>query len=222
MAAPSLSTPTISLSISVDPSSYSFADPTPPVLFITLLSHSSSPVTFFTFKTPLDPATGLNQNSFPITDLSASPPVLVLQDSVRLQRLPYSRAHGSGDDKYFLTLYPSTPMTVSAGFATGGGEGWRKPQPKHVVKKGRVVDEHGNPTSARRGTKGIGVDGLKSGKRYKVDADREKLGTVWWKWGERHNILVEPGNRNWNLSEVEKSQGVVIWQIGGGMEFEIL
>ncbi|KAL9023646.1 MAG: hypothetical protein Q9196_007067, partial [Gyalolechia fulgens] len=135
MAAPTLSTPTISVSISVRPSSYSFADPTPPVLSITLLSHSSSPVTLFTFNSPLDPATGLNQNSFPITDLSTSPPVLVPQDSVRLRRLPYSRARGSGDDKYFRTLYPSTPVTVSAGFATGGGEGWRKPQPKHIVKK---------------------------------------------------------------------------------------
>ncbi|KAL8757090.1 MAG: hypothetical protein Q9184_004309 [Pyrenodesmia sp. 2 TL-2023] len=114
------------------------------------------------------------------------------------------------------------PVTLSSGIATGGGQGWRRPQPRHVVKKGRVLDEHGNPTSSRRGTKGIGVDGLESGKRYKVDINQEKLGPVWWKWGERDDILVEPGDRDWSLSLLEKSTGDITWQVGEGVEFEIL
>ena len=221
MAAPS-STPTISLTISVTPSTYSFADLHPPSLSITLVSHSSSPVTLFTFFTPLDPRSGLNQDGFILTDLSTSPPVIVPQDFIRLQRLPFSRERGSDDDKYFVTLYPETPWTVSAGFATGGGEGWRRPQPKNVVKKGLVVDEHGNPTSARRGTRGSGVDGLESGKRYKVGVHSDQLSEVWWKWGERDEIMVEQGDRAWNLSEVVEGQGDIAWQVGEEVEFEVL
>lgn len=224
MTASSPPTPRISITISVDPKSYSFTDPHPPTLSITLLllSHASSPVTFFTFFSPLNPESGLAQECFPITDLSTSPPSPVPQSSIRLQRLPFSRARGSGDDQYFLTLYPETPLKLSAGFATGGGEGWRRPQPKHVVEKGWVVDERGNPTNARRGIKGIGVDGLESGKRYRVDVNSVKLRTVWWKWGERDEIMVDEGDWGWNLSELEKGEGDAEWDVGEGVEFEIL
>lgn len=91
-----------------------------------------------------------------------------------------------------------------------------------MVKKGRVVDKHRNPTSARKGIKGIGVNRLESGKRYKVDINKEKLDLVWWKWGERDDVLVEQGDRAWNLSEVAKSEGDLIWQVGEGVEFKIL
>ena len=202
MAASPSPTPTISLTLSVTPTSYSFTDPHPPTLSITLLSHSPSPVTLFTFFTPLDPASGLDQDAFLLTDLSSSPPLSIPQDSIRLQRLPSSRERGGGDDKYFLTLYPEPPLTVSADFATGGGEGWRRPQPRHVVRRGRVLDEYGNLTSARSGTIGNGVNGLKSGKRYRVEVNRDMLDGIWWKWGEREEIMVERGDREWSLDGV--------------------
>ncbi|KAL9059831.1 MAG: hypothetical protein Q9206_001292 [Seirophora lacunosa] len=222
MATASPTTPNISLTISLDPRTYSFTDPHPPTLFITLLSHSATPVTLFTFHKPLDPAPALTQEGFILTDLSTSPPSLVPQDTIRLQRLPISRARGSGDERYFITLYPATPLTLSHGFATGGGEGWRRPQPKHVVEKGQVVDENGDPTGARCGTRGSGVNGLESGKRYKVDVNRKKLGSVWWKWCEKEDVLVEPGDRRWNLFEVESGEGEVRWEIGDGVEFEVV
>ncbi|KAL8916909.1 MAG: hypothetical protein Q9208_008273 [Pyrenodesmia sp. 3 TL-2023] len=221
MADSSSSPPTIQLSISVDPSSYSFADPHPPVLSVTLLSQADLPLTLFTWLKPLNPATGLPQDGFLLTDLSTSPPSRVPQASIRLQRLPVSRERGSGDDEYFVTAYPGTPVTISTGFATGGGEGWRKPQPRHV-KKARALDAHRNPRNARRGTRGVGVDGLESGKRYKVEINSEKLESVWWKWGERDDILVEPGDSAWPLYAIERSEGNVVFQVGDGVEFEIL
>lgn len=217
--------PVLSLTLSLSPQTYSFTNPNPPMISLTLLSHSSGPFTLFTFQTPLNPRTGLTQDCFPITDLSATPPSKVPRDSVHLQRLPFSRARGSGDDEYFITLYPSTPFTISYGFCTGGGDTIR-PYPKHVVEEGWIPDENGNPTSWRMGTKGTGVNGLESGKRYRVDVNMENLKEIWWQWGERDDILIEGGGAPgtaWRLQDAERGTGEVEW-VGEvlGVEFDVV
>lgn len=65
-----------------------------------------------------------------------------------------------------------------------------------------MLDEYGNLTSARSGTIGNGVNGLKSGKRYRVEVNRDMLDGIWWKWGEREEIMVERGDREWSLDGV--------------------
>ncbi|KAL8943904.1 MAG: hypothetical protein Q9216_000798 [Gyalolechia sp. 2 TL-2023] len=216
------SQPVLSLTLNLSPQTYSFTNPHPPSISLTLLSHSSKPFTLFTFQTPLNPHTGLTQDGFPITDLSTTPPSRVPQDSLRLQRMPYSRARGSGDDRYFITVYPNTPLALSSGFCTGGGKTIR-PYPRHVVEKGWIPDKDGNPTSSRMGTKGSGVNGLESGKRYRVDVNLEKLRKTWWIWGTRDDVLVDERSLEWNLSELKRGEGEL--QLAGkveGVEFEIL
>ena len=68
----------------------------------------------------------------------------------------------------------------------------------------------------RRGTKGCGVDGLESGHRYRVDVAKGSLMGIRWRWATREEIMVEPGNVHWNLTEVEPEQALLeIGEIDG-------
>ena len=62
----------------------------------------------------------------------------VPQTTIRLQRAPISRAHGSGDEKYFLKLHPHVPAVMSTEFSRGGGS---RPQARAVVERGWELDE---------------------------------------------------------------------------------
>ena len=135
------STPRITASLSIDPHTYSFASPTALTLSLTFILHASEQITVFTYKSPFNPASALNQGYFPITDLTSSPPVSVPQESIRIQRMPCSRARGPSDEKYFLTLHPRRPVTVGIGFTSGGGGNVGRPQSKEVVERGRVIDK---------------------------------------------------------------------------------
>ena len=121
----------------------------------------------------------------------------VPQTTVRLRRAPFSRTRGSGDEKYFLTLYPQVPTVVSTDFSRGGGS---RPQPRAVVERGWELDEQGSKTNFRRGTKGCGVDGLKSGHRYRVDVAKGSLMGIWWRWGTKEEMMVKPRNVHWNMT----------------------
>lgn len=166
----------------------------------------------------------MSQAQFPITDLSTTPPTAIPQNSIRIQRLPFSRARGSADEPYFLTLDPNTPVTVSTRFARGGTQGPR-PQPRSVVEKGLEIDEEtGKEKNSRRSVRGCGVDGLESGHRYRVDVEREAIEGVWWRYGTKEDVMVEKGDRGWNLNEAgpEKGKLEVSEAEIPGVEFEVL
>ena len=81
-----------------------------------------------------------------------------------------------------------------------------RPQPRAIVERGWVLDEQGNELKIRRSTKACGVDGLESGHRYKVNIARGALMGLWWKWGTKEEMLVEPGSLHWSFSELSPEQ----------------
>ncbi|MDI1488108.1 MAG: hypothetical protein OHK93_007382 [Ramalina farinacea] len=217
--------PKISISLSLDPKSYTFDNPTPPILSLTLTCHAARPITLFTWNTPLDPSSGMSQAHFPITDLSTTPPTPIPQSSIRIQRAPISRARGSGDEPYYLTLDPNTSVTVSTRFARGGKDSGPRPQPRSVVERGWEIDEEtGEERKTRRSVRGCGVDGLESGRRYRVDVEKQAIERCWWRYGTKEDVMVEEGSREWNLSELEPGEGeleVVEGEVAW-VEFQVL
>lgn len=212
--------PSLIITLSLHPETYTYTSPIPPTLSLQLTSHASRPLTFFTWNTPLDPPSALTQAHYAITDVTTNTPVP--QAMIRLQRVPISRARGSSDENYFLTLYPSTPVITSAGFSRGDGNKGPRPQPKEVVVKGWDVDGEGREIRVRRSTRGCGVDGLESGHTYRVDVKREAMEGIWWRWGEKEDFLVEEGSLDWNLSALKpEGMGVRVGEIEG-VEFKIL
>lgn len=97
-----------------------------------------------------------------------------------------------------------------------------RPQPKEVVEKGWELDERGKEMGVRRSTKGCGVDGLERGHRYKVDVKREVVEGIWWWWGDKEEVLVEKGSKDWNLAGLERGGGTL--EVGEieGVEFEVV
>ena len=210
------SSPEISVKISLSSTTYSFSDPNAPTLALTIESFADRPITLFTWNTPLDPASGITQGCFPITDIAGNLPVP--QTTIRLQRGPISRARGSGDEKCFLTLQPQVPVVVSTEFSRGAG---KRPQPRAVVQRGWELDEQGNEMKIRRGTSGCGVDGLESGHCYRVDVAKGSLMGIWWRWGVKEDILVEAGSLHWNLTELASEQTPLEIRDIKGLEFSV-
>lgn len=107
---------------------------------------------------------------------------------------------------------------VSTGFSRGGG---KRPQPKSVVERGWELDDEGNEMKVRRSTQGCGVDGLECGHRYRADIEKARLESVWWRWGEKDEMLVEQGSQDWNLSVLPPEQAQL--EVGDidGVEFSI-
>ena len=208
--------PELSVKVSISSTTYSFSDFTPPTLALTIESLADRPLTLFTWHTPFDPASGMTQGCFSIIDIASNLPVP--QTVIRVQRGPISRARGSGDEKCFLTLQPHVPTIVSTEFSRGAG---KRPQPRAVVERGWELDEQGNEMKIRRGTKGCGVDGLEPGHEYKVDVAKGSLMGIWWRWGTKEEILVEPGSLHWNLSDLAPEQSPL--EIGNieGVNFSV-
>ena len=67
------------------------------------------------------------------------------------------------------------------------------------MERGWELDEHGNERKIRRSTRACGVDGLEGGHRYRLDVVRGQLMGIWWRWGMKDDVLVEPGSREWNM-----------------------
>ena len=128
-----------SVVLSLSSSTYHFSDPTPPQLTLTMTSNRDRPLTIFTWGTFLWPKLALAQRQFVITDLTDG--IEVPQTSTQIQRMPFTRIRGSGDEIYYLTTKPDTPVTVSTPFDRAGNT---LPQPKAVVQQGWELDEHGH------------------------------------------------------------------------------
>ncbi|KAL8899343.1 MAG: hypothetical protein Q9207_006255, partial [Kuettlingeria erythrocarpa] len=154
-------------------------------------------------------------NCFPIWDLTTDSGVKTT--SIRVQRLPLSRARGSGDEVYFLTLPPSEAVTVSTRFARGN-EGMR-PVSKAAAQRER--EEAERKGHARRSVSACGVDGLEPGHRYRVDVAKASLMSFWWIWGTKEDVLVDPGSREWGLYNVQAEETPLEIEGIEGVEFEI-
>lgn len=211
------STPKLSVKLSLNPSTYHFSNPTAPTLSLSIESHADKTLTLFTWNTPFAPTLALHQGGFIITDVVNN--TIIPQASVHIQRAPFSRARGSGDEKYFLTLEPHTVTVIPTEFGRGGG--WR-PQPRAIVEKGWELDDQGNERKIRRSTKGCGVDGLESDHSYRVDVSRDKLMGLWWRWGTKEDILVDSNSRDWNLTSVQQERSPLEVQHIEGVEFKVM
>lgn len=191
--------PKLSVKLSLAPTTYHFSNPDAPELSLTIESRAESPITLFTWGTPFVPRMALVQQGFVLTSINSN--AEVAQTSIMIQRLPMSRARGSGDEQYFLTLLPHTPITVATKFHGGTS----RPLPRAMIERGWLLDEQGREMKIRRSTQACGVDGLEAGQRYRLDVVREKLAKTWWKWGIKDEVLVDNGSLDWNLGPGEQS-----------------
>lgn len=195
--------PTLSITLSLSRSTYSFSEHQPPELSLTVTSNADKPLTVFTWHRPLWPKLALCQRQFIITDLADN--VEVPQTAVQIQRMPFTRIRGCSDNVYFVTIMPGTPTVVSTPF----GRGTAQPQPKAVAERGWELDSEGKEMKTRRSVHAHGVDGLEPGHRYRLDVKRVELYGMWWRWGSREEYLVDPdtqgADRMWSPKHSEQS-----------------
>ncbi|KAL8709741.1 MAG: hypothetical protein Q9220_005527 [cf. Caloplaca sp. 1 TL-2023] len=187
--------PSLSLSLSLTPPIHKITSTLPPTLTLHLSSSSTtSAITLFTAQTPLHPSSALKSRLFTITDLATG--AEIPQILVQINRLPFSRVRGSGDEELYLTIPPGG-CSVSAPF------GGRRPE-------GEGGETHG-------------VDGLKAGRRYRLDVKEEGLRGLWWRWGGREGYLVDEGTegaeRGWEMGDSERGKLEV--KVEGGVEFGV-
>lgn len=162
-------TPKLSVKISLSPTTYSYSSPDPPLLSLTITSNADRPITILTYNKPFHPQSGLTQNCFPIWDLTADEGVQTT--TVRVQRTPLSRARGSSDEQYFLTLHPHTPSTVSTRFARGNLD--TRPRSKAAAqrtRRGRASRQGENKCIRMRGGR-VGAGPSVSGRGCEGAAD---------------------------------------------------
>jgi hypothetical protein len=180
-------TPRIELTLSLSPSTHSFSSPLPPTITMTLLSHASHPITFFTWNTPLHIQHILSNNGITITDLTTNTPVKTSR--IMIQRIAIKRIKGSYDEKLFPTLEPGVPATFSRAF---GRNATVKPLPKHMIKNGWERDTEGREIKIRRPSTATGVDGLEARHSYRVGVNMELLEQCKWAFATRDEVLVDP------------------------------
>lgn len=192
--------PKLSVKLSLSPTTYSYSNPDPPILSLTISTNAEKPLTLLTYNKPFNPRSGMTNDCFPIWDLTTD--TAIKQTSVRVNRLPLSRAKGSSDEQYFLTLQPSEPTTVSTRFARGNAAF----RPLSKAQADREREEAERTNHARRSMFACGVDGLEPGHRYKVSVAKGQLMAFWWVWGTKEDVLVEPDSRDWGLDHVQTEE----------------
>ena len=188
--------PKLTVQLSLSPTTYSYSNPVPPTLRLNVTSNAERPITLLTFNTPFHPTSGITQDCFPIWDLTTDSGVKTT--SVRINRLPLSRARGSGDEQYFLTLSPSETTTISTRFARGNED--LRPLSRAEAQQEREKAERSG--TARRSIFACGVDGLEPDHRYSVSVAKGKLMSFWWVWGTKDDLLVDPESREWGLDNI--------------------
>lgn len=201
--------PAIDLNLSLDQETFDFSQPLPPTFTVTATSHASTPITIFTWRTPLDPATGLISKAFTITDSTTQKQVQTSE--VKVQRLPFQRTRGSPDTKYLCTLEPNVPVQLSAPFGRPG----RKPQPKAIAERGWELDEHGREMKLRRSMFATGVDGLEPGHEYKVDVNTESLRNCLWTSTNIDEILVDQNGSGSDMHSYPWTKGSLTFRTNG-------
>lgn len=187
MALATSGTPHVDIELSIDPSSHSFAQQSPPSIALTLTSRANHLITIATWGSPLDVKSSLTNNGFIITDMMTEEVVPTSQ--IMVQRRALKRIKGTADEKYFLTLRPNVKVVLSTGFGRGGGS--VKPQPKAIAERGWELDEYGREMKTRRSVNATGVDGLEPGHRYLVGLNLQALKSCRWAPVSKDEVLVD-------------------------------
>ncbi|KAF5563769.1 NCP1-NADPH-cytochrome P450 reductase [Fusarium phyllophilum] len=127
------SPPAISVSLSIDPSTFTRGSVSPPsaTISITATSHASEHITIFTWHTIFNLKLAQRRKNFICTDLTTGLP-LQLESTKGPKRPQFSYEFGGHDDQYFITLEPEKPTTITHRFLrTAGLEGDRVFKPGH-------------------------------------------------------------------------------------------
>jgi hypothetical protein len=152
----------------------------------------------------------MNTGGYPIYDLSTSPPTPVTIGDMT----GYISVSASPNE--IIVLQPGQrSKRFQVAFNRGASyEPFFRPQPWHIARNGRVLDQDGKETSIRRPSVVHGVDGLEAGKTYKTTMAMDKLEKSPWCWGDEKN---EP-DRN----DLGSKVGGIEWEIvNGGVEFRV-
>lgn len=182
------SKPIISVSISITPATYSYADQQAPNLNLIVTSHYSEPITIY--ADDLSPSLMLACGAFTITSLANG---CEIKQSVRTHcRIPLpSKVAVPLNEKLFHTLLPNEPLTLSAPFSRSRTETGGRPLPK----------SHPDYASDRRARSGAcGVDGLEPGNDYVLrlaSSPRVHWNVIrWWEYGTREQVLHPDGKES--------------------------
>jgi hypothetical protein len=185
MASPANEHPLIDVKLSITPSSYAFAEQSPPTVMLELTSHAKMPITIATWGSPLDIRRALISNGFTIIDRATE--LAVPTTRFLVQRGQLQRVRGTSDEQEYLTLEPHVPLTLSTGFGRNGGK--IKPQPRAVVQRGW------------ESKKATGVDGLEPGHLYFVRLNHELLERCKWTPARKEVVLVDRRGRGSSFRE---------------------
>lgn len=170
------STPSISIELHISPV-INIQDPTPPTLSVTAVLHADRPITVLTWATILDPE---KRRNFWADDLGSELPV-----PVHLEILKCVKRINAPDQRYYLTLHPDTPTTVSCPFWVA-----------HRINHRGSNDGHTRIHRLRREWALY----MEPGHRYRFGvADGE--GIDQWRWGTKDEVL---GARGFKLREVDE------------------
>ncbi|KAG5756146.1 hypothetical protein H9Q72_001081 [Fusarium xylarioides] len=126
-------TPTISVSLSIDPPTFTRGSVSPPSATITITAtlHASEPITIFTWHTIFNLELAQRRKNFICTDLTTGLP-LQLETTKGPKRPQFSYELGGHDDQYFITLEPEKPTIITHRFLRSAGlEGDRVFKPGH-------------------------------------------------------------------------------------------
>ncbi|KAL8736943.1 MAG: hypothetical protein Q9181_002169 [Wetmoreana brouardii] len=173
--------PKVSASISISPSTHSYADSQAPNLTLTIQSHNPDHITIY--ADDLSPKTMLRCGAFTITDLSNG--CQVKQTISTCCRIPPPRkATVSLNEHDFHNLLPNTPLSLSAPFTRIRTDNGGKPLAKHDP-------DYRNHRSAGCGA--CDVDGLEPGNSYALSLASNPRAhwnfVSWWEYGTKEQIL---------------------------------
>ena len=180
------STPKITASISLCPTTHSFANSQAPELNLTIISHHPEPITIY--ADDLSPALMLTCGAFIIMTLTDG--CEVKQSKRTHCRIPPpTKVPVPVNEKLFHTLLPNTPLTLSTPFTRSrtstGGKPLAKDDPEYASHR-----------TARHGV--CGVDGLEPGREYVLTLAPDPRVywdyIRWWEYGARERILHADGD----------------------------
>lgn len=180
------SKPQITASLSLSPTTHSYANSQAPDLNLTLTSQYPDPITIYADNP--SPTLMLKCGAFIIIDLANGCEVK-RSKSTHCRIPPPTKVPVPLNERLFHTLLPHTPLTLSAPFtrsrSSTGGKPLAKDDPDYTRDR-----------SAKSGA--CGVDGLEPGRDYALTLapDPRVLWSCvrWWEYGTREQVLNGEGN----------------------------